>query len=88
MDNNLPWNIKKMTQVLRFRWNGSPEDRLEELVDREWPVIKRLCGYASATQSPLGQLRVLLSRDWAHRFLDYGLGSFQERLEFVARRRR
>jgi hypothetical protein len=52
---NLPWKIKKMTQVVhRFRWNGSPEDRLEELVDREWPVIKGLCGYASATLSPLG----------------------------------
>jgi hypothetical protein len=44
-----------MTQVVRrFRWNGSPEDRLEELVDREWPVIKGLCGYAYETLSPLG----------------------------------
>ena len=40
--------------VHRFRWNGSPEDRLEELVDREWLVINGLGGYASATQSPAG----------------------------------
>ncbi len=46
------------------------------------------CGYCIQTLSARSYLRVLLSRDWAHRFLDYGLGSIQKRLEFVARRRR